>query len=183
MRNCKAPSGRKASRCPPHATARRRGVASSGGCHSTTPCTTSLTNPVYDGAYAFGRTMSKASSRTPAFSHLYYRSWAPRDSSAERKPPSVFGSKSRASHWCFGQRPSRSRPVFAIRWDVGDQSVFEGNFLDFAGHVPQIHQQTIHLCHPHQRILLGQARERPLGIERVGPNRLFDGACLARKEG
>jgi hypothetical protein len=33
-----------------------------------------------------------------------------------------------------------SQPVFAIRGDVGDQSVFEGDFLDFAGHVPQIYQ-------------------------------------------
>jgi hypothetical protein len=70
------------------------------------------------------------------------------------------------------------RSTFAIRWDVGNQSVFEGNFLNFAGHVPQIYQQAIHLCHPHQGILLGQARKRPLRIERLGPNRLFNGARL-----
>jgi hypothetical protein len=63
-----------------------------------------------------------------------------------------------------------------IRGDVGDQSVFEGNFLDFARHVPQIYQQAIHLCHPHQRILLDQARKRPLRIKRLGPRRPFDDA-------
>src|SRR6266404_6105307 len=73
----------------------------------------------------------------------------------------------------------RSRLLFSIRRNVGNQSVFKGNFLDLAGHVPQIYQQAIHLYHPHQRILLSQARKRPLGIERMGPNRLFDGAGLS----
>ena len=54
----------------------------------------------------------------------------------------------------------------------------KGNFLDFPGHVSQIDQQAIHLCHPEQRVLLDQARKRPLRIERPDPNRFFDSACL-----
>jgi hypothetical protein len=65
-----------------------------------------------------------------------------------------------------------------IRGDVGDQSLFEGNFLDFARHVPQIYQQAIHLRHPHQRIPLEQARKRPLRIKRLGPKRPFGDARL-----
>jgi hypothetical protein len=41
-----------------------------------------------------------------------------------------------------------------IRRDVGNQSIFKGNFLDLTGHISQINQQPIYLCHPHQRILL-----------------------------
>jgi hypothetical protein len=44
--------------------------------------------------------------------------------------------------------------------------------------MPQIDQQTIHLCHPHKRILVGEARKRPPRIERPGPERLFDHARL-----
>src|SRR5258708_17118633 len=74
--------------------------------------------------------------------------------------------------------PSRSRSDFPIRRDIGNQSIFEGYFLDLSWHVPQIDQQTIHFCHPHQRIPLGQAAQHPLRIEWSNPKRVFDGAGL-----
>ena len=61
---------------------------------------------------------------------------------------------------------------------IGNQSVLKGNFLDFPGHVSQIDQQAIHLCHPEQRVLLDQARKRPLRIDQPHSNRFFDSACL-----
>src|ERR1700683_4268848 len=69
--------------------------------------------------------------------------------------------------------------TFAVTIALCVQSIFKGNFLDLARHIPQIHQQAIHLCHPHQRILPGQAREGPLRIERMGLKRLFNGARLS----
>jgi len=61
--------------------------------------------------------------------------------------------------------PSRSRSAFPIVRDIGNQCVFEGNFLDLSRHVPQIDQEAIHFRHPHQRIPFGQAAQRPLRIE------------------
>src|SRR5580704_3282797 len=53
--------------------------------------------------------------------------------------------------------------------------------LDVAGHVPQIDQQTIGLCHPHKRISFNQAGKRPLWIERPSSEHFFNHARLRVK--
>ena len=53
--------------------------------------------------------------------------------------------------------PFRSRSTLPIRRNIGNQSLVEGNFLDLSRRIPQIDQQAIHFCHPHQWIPFGQA--------------------------
>src|SRR5215207_9921660 len=60
----------------------------------------------------------------------------------------------------------------------GDQALVERDLLYLARHVTQVDQEAVHLRHPHQRVLIQQAVQQPLGVEAARVQRLRDDAGL-----
>src|SRR5215210_1771269 len=52
-----------------------------------------------------------------------------------------------------------------IGWDVGDQTLLEGDLLGLSWAPPDIHEEAVDLQHPDHRTVVHAARERPVVIE------------------
>src|SRR3954452_6469222 len=81
------------------------------------------------------------------------------------------------SNWTWF-RTGPFRTLLLVGRDVGDHALLEGDLLNLARHMAQVDQHPIDLNHPHERVLIQQAGQRPLGIKSARVQSLRDDARL-----
>src|SRR3954464_13395797 len=78
----------------------------------------------------------------------------------------------------IGIRTGPFRTLLLVGRDVGDHALLEGDLLDLTRHLAQVYQHPIDFNHPHERVLIQQAGQRPLGIKSARVQSLRDDARL-----
>src|SRR5215213_5550656 len=68
---------------------------------------------------------------------------------------------------------------FSVSRNVGDHALLECDLLDLTRHLAQVDQHAVDLGHPHEGVLIQQARQRPVRIKLTGAKRLRDGSGFA----
>ena len=73
--------------------------------------------------------------------------------------------RERPVHLCIGLTAALLGAFLMIGRDIGDHAFVECDLLHLTWHAAQIDQESVHLGHPHQRVLIQQAGQRPLRIQ------------------
>ena len=78
----------------------------------------------------------------------------------------------------IGIRTGLFRTSLLVGRDVGDHALLEGDLLDLTRHMAQVYQHPIDFSHPHERVLIQQAGQRPLRMKSARVQSLRDDARL-----
>src|SRR4051812_42261632 len=72
---------------------------------------------------------------------------------------------------------------FSVSGNVGDHALLECDLLDLTRHLAQVDQHAVDLGHPHERVPIQQARQRPVRIKLAGAKRLRKGSGVSTGRG
>src|SRR3954453_342514 len=88
--------------------------------------------------------------------------------------------KSETRHPVFsGRYVAEPGLSFSVSGNVGDHALLERDLLDLTRHLAQVDQYAVDLGHPHERVPIQPARQRPVWIKLTGAKRLRDGPGFA----
>src|SRR3954470_12196262 len=101
-------------------------------------------------------------------------------STAVANPRCTDKAKSETRNPAFsGRYVAEPRLSFSVSRNVGDHALLECDLLDRTRHLAQVDQHAVDLGHPHERVLIQQARQRPVRIKLAGAKRLRNGSGFA----